>query len=161
RLPLAGRAPGLLRRPGERRARAAAGPPGRRAGPPRPLPPPQRGPHPVRGLRQPRLAGPPRGGSGRARGPGAPRARALGGRRRPAPGELGPGVRGGGGLLVASSGAAPFGIARTGRRWERARSYLRVRDHDFFPSLRTTRLVMLDGAFTESEGASPLTFVPP
>ena len=79
----------------------------------------------------------------------------------PAPRELEPWVRGGGRLLVASSGAAPFGIARTGRRWERARGYLRVRDHEIFPSLGKTQLVMLDGAFTESEGASPLTFVPP
>jgi hypothetical protein len=70
-------------------------------------------------------------------------------------------VRGGGRLLVASSDAAPFGIASTGRRWERARGYLRVRDHGIFPSLRNTQLVTLDGAFTESEGASPLTFVPP
>ena len=79
----------------------------------------------------------------------------------PAPRELEPWVRGGGRLLAASSGAAPFEIAATGRRWERARGYFRVRDHGPFPSLRDTRLVMLDGAFTESEGASPLTFVPP
>jgi Hypothetical glycosyl hydrolase 6 len=79
----------------------------------------------------------------------------------PAPPELEPWVRRGGRMLVASSGAAPFGIAQTGRRWERARGYLRVRDHGIFPSLRNTQLVMLDGALTESEGASPLTFVPP
>jgi hypothetical protein len=79
----------------------------------------------------------------------------------PAPRELEPWVRKGGRLLAASSGAAPFEIAKIGRRWDRAPGYFRVRDHGVFPSLRNTQLVMLDGAFTESEGASPLTFVPP
>lgn len=77
------------------------------------------------------------------------------------PPELERWVRGGGRLLVASSRGAPFQIAETGRRWERAQGYLRIRDHHLFPSLRHTQLVMLDGEFTESEGASPLTFVPP
>jgi hypothetical protein len=78
-----------------------------------------------------------------------------------APRELEPWVRDGGRLLAASAGAAPFGIAATGRRWERAQGYFRIRDHGPFPSLRNTQLVMLDGAFTESEGASPLTLVLP
>jgi hypothetical protein len=77
------------------------------------------------------------------------------------PPELERWVRGGGRLLVASSRGAPFQIAETGRHWERAQGYLRIRDHHLFPSLRHTQLVMLDGEFTESEGASPLTFVPP
>src|SRR5262249_26473929 len=77
------------------------------------------------------------------------------------PRELEPWVRDGGRLLAASSGNAPFDLAPTGRRWDDAQGYLRVRDHRAFPSLRNTELIMLDGAFTESEGASPLTFIPP
>jgi hypothetical protein len=79
----------------------------------------------------------------------------------PAPRELEPWVRAGGRLLAASAVDAPFGSAATGRRWERAQGYFRVRDHAPFPSLRNTELVMLDGAFTESEGTSPLAFIPP
>ena len=70
-------------------------------------------------------------------------------------------MRSGGRLLAASSGATPFEIAETRAALGARTGCFRVRDHGLFPSLKNTQLVMLNGAFTESEGASPLTFVPP
>jgi hypothetical protein len=63
--------------------------------------------------------------------------------------------------LVASARPPAFVKTATVETRPDVRGYLRVRDAGRFPSLGATKLLMLNGAFTVSEGASPLTLVPP
>jgi hypothetical protein len=64
-------------------------------------------------------------------------------------------------VLVASARPPAFAAAKVSETRQDVRGYLRVRDAQRFPSLGSTRLLMLNGAFAVSQGASPLTFVPP
>jgi len=72
-------------------------------------------------------------------------------------------VEQGGHLLIASSRAPQFEVARVLENAPDVKGYLRVRNHARFPSLADTDLLMLDGPFTrvEGDGAGSLSLVPP
>jgi hypothetical protein len=72
-------------------------------------------------------------------------------------------VEQGGHLLIASSRAPQFEVARVVESTPDLKGYLRVRNHARFPSLPDTDLLMLDGPFTavEGDGSSSLSLVPP
>lgn len=69
----------------------------------------------------------------------------------------------GGRVLIVSANKPEFEVAPIVKTIPDIRSYLRVRDHAAFPSLKDTDLLMLNGAFTEvRDTAKPLlTLVPP
>jgi hypothetical protein len=69
----------------------------------------------------------------------------------------------GGRVLIVSSSAPEFPVARIVRTWEAVKGYLRIRNHSLFPSIMETDVMMLDGEFTELEGdgLDALTLVPP
>jgi hypothetical protein len=72
-------------------------------------------------------------------------------------------VRRGGRLLMAGAKTPSLeGLPKPVRRWTGTRSaYFRIRDHALFPSLKDTDIVFLDGEYLETEGAGPLTLIPP
>ncbi len=79
-----------------------------------------------------------------------------------APKELEQWVRDGGRMLVASSAAAPFDLAKPVKLWKGTQgAYFRIRDHALFPSLKSANVVFLQGDYLEVEGKSPVTFIPP
>jgi hypothetical protein len=81
-----------------------------------------------------------------------------------APKELEAFVRQGGRLLAAGVEPPAFLGLQGVRRWDRTRSaYLRVHDLDLLPSLRTSRVLLLDGPYLELPPlAKPLlTLIPP
>lgn len=79
-----------------------------------------------------------------------------------APKELRDYAAGGGRVLVVSSEAPEFPVADVVGTTKSLRGYLRVRDHEVFPSLKDTDLLLLDGAFTEVRSdRAALTLVPP
>lgn len=69
----------------------------------------------------------------------------------------------GGRVLIASAQPPEFEIAPVVRTIKELRGYVRVRDHQAFPSLKDTDLLMLNGPFTEvrETGRALLTLVPP
>jgi hypothetical protein len=66
-------------------------------------------------------------------------------------------------VLVVSPRPPEFEVARVVKTWKDVKGYMRVRNQTLFPSLRSTRLVMLDGDYTdvEGDGSDSLTLVPP
>ena len=80
-----------------------------------------------------------------------------------APPELQTYVQNGGRALIISSRAPEFEVAKVVKTWPKMLGYMRVRNHELFPALSQTNLVMVDGEYTEIEGGeSPaLTLVPP
>ncbi len=73
-------------------------------------------------------------------------------------------VRGGGRLLAAGVEPPAFLGLKAVRRWDETRSaYFRVQDQDAFPSLRGTRLLLLNGPYLELEPVPKplLTLIPP
>jgi hypothetical protein len=77
------------------------------------------------------------------------------------PPELERWVRDGGRLLVAHPRPPEFTVAPVVKTHPDIDGYLRVRDRSPFPSLGPTRLLLLDGPFTETAPAeAPLTLVP-
>jgi hypothetical protein len=79
------------------------------------------------------------------------------------PAELQPWISKGGRVLIASPRDPGFPIARVLKRSNDVRGYIRVRNHQRFPSLPETDLLMLGGPFAELEGdgSDSLTLVPP
>ena len=80
------------------------------------------------------------------------------------PAELEAWVRAGGRLLAAGATAVPFELEKIVRRWSDTRScYWRIHDHNLFPSLRNTDILLLNGEYLEMEPVSPalLTLIPP
>ena len=69
----------------------------------------------------------------------------------------------GGKVLVVSSSRPEFDVFPAVRTESDVKGYVRVRDHNAFPSLKDVDLLMLNGPFTELkvEGPSPLTLIPP
>ncbi len=80
-----------------------------------------------------------------------------------APAELERYVRAGGRLLVAGTTPPKFEFARIIGRQPQTRGYWRIHDHALLPSLKNTRLLLLDGEFLELKPlAKPLlTLIPP
>ncbi len=80
-----------------------------------------------------------------------------------APAALQQWVQRGGRLLIAGARTPALeGLPKPVRRWTDTRSaYFRIRDHALFPSLKETDVVFVDGEYLETEGASPLTLIPP
>jgi hypothetical protein len=80
-----------------------------------------------------------------------------------APGELRQYVERGGRLLIAAARPPGFEVAEVVKQRESIQGYLRVGDTSRLPSLKPTRVLMLDGPFTEIAGDSgaALTLVPP
>lgn len=80
-----------------------------------------------------------------------------------APADLRKYAESGGRVLIVSAREPEFAIAPVVKTWINVEGYFRVRDASRFPSLRKTRLVMLNGSYTETaEQSSPaLTLVPP
>ena len=79
------------------------------------------------------------------------------------PKELESYVEGGGRLLIASSRPPEFPAGSIVAQKKAVQGYLRVRNPTMFPSLKLTRLLMLNGDFTElaPQGTPLLTLVPP
>ena len=80
-----------------------------------------------------------------------------------APPELARFAEQGGRVLIASSHAPEFEVARVTRTLPDVEGYVRVRDAARFPSLQETSLLMLDGPFAElaPDFHAALTLVPP
>jgi hypothetical protein len=80
-----------------------------------------------------------------------------------APPELSRYIANGGRVLVVSPRRPEIDTPRVIAAHKDVESYFRVRNHDLFPSLKLTNLVMLDGDYTEVEGdgSGSLSFVPP
>jgi hypothetical protein len=80
-----------------------------------------------------------------------------------APKELETYVQQGGRAIVVSSHPPEFAVASVVRTWPNVEGYFRIRNHQLFPSLRNTQLVMLHGDYSEVEGdgSDSLTLVPP
>jgi hypothetical protein len=80
-----------------------------------------------------------------------------------APAELQPYIEQGGKVLIASARPPEFAVATVTGTIPDIRSYVRVRDHAAFPSLKDVDLLLLNGAFTTTEGIPTplLTLVPP
>lgn len=73
-------------------------------------------------------------------------------------------VREGGHLLVAGARHPGLGLPEAVRRWSNTRSaYVRIHDHQLFPSLAETNVAFLDGEYLElpSSVESALTLIPP
>ncbi|HET8548008.1 MAG TPA: hypothetical protein VFL57_08390, partial [Bryobacteraceae bacterium] len=65
-------------------------------------------------------------------------------------------------VLIVSPRPPEFPVARVIRTWNDVQGYMRVRDPSAFPSLAQTKLLMLNGDYTETEGPGlALTLVPP
>jgi hypothetical protein len=78
------------------------------------------------------------------------------------PQALGPFVRNGGNLLVASSTAPPFDMGKVVKLWKDPDgAYFRIRDKALFPSLKGTDVTFLYGDYLEVAAQGPLTFIPP
>lgn len=69
----------------------------------------------------------------------------------------------GGNVLIVSAAKPEFEVAPVVRSMPDVKGYIRIRDHDAFPSLKDTDLLLLNGPFTELEPdrRAPLTLVPP
>ncbi len=80
-----------------------------------------------------------------------------------APPELSQYLAKGGRLLVVSPRQPEITTPRVIATHKGAQSYFRVRNHELFPSLKLTNLIMLNGDYTEVEGdgSNSLSFVPP
>jgi hypothetical protein len=80
-----------------------------------------------------------------------------------APEELKTYIAGGGRVIIVSPRPPEIPTPRVVATQNDIESYFRVRNHELFPSLKLTNLVMLDGAYTEVEGdgSDSLSFVPP
>jgi hypothetical protein len=80
-----------------------------------------------------------------------------------APQELDGYIRDGGRALVVSSRPPGFPVGQFVRKWEGVQGYFRVRSPELFPSLRLTRLMMLNGDYAEYQPNEPsaLTLIPP
>ena len=80
-----------------------------------------------------------------------------------APPELSEYMARGGRVLIVSPRAPEIRTPRVVTTHRDVESYFRIRNHDMFPSLKATNLVMLDGDYTEVEGdgSASLSFVPP
>jgi hypothetical protein len=73
-------------------------------------------------------------------------------------------VQQGGRLLAAGAHEPPPGMGRAVKRWADTRSaYFRIRDKAFFPSLKDTDLLFVDGEYVELEpsGKPLLSLIPP
>jgi hypothetical protein len=74
-------------------------------------------------------------------------------------------VRQGGSLLIATSRPVELAMPAVVKRWKAVEGYFRIQQPDLFPSLRQTRLLMLNGDYTEYAAAPgakpPLTLIPP
>ena len=55
-------------------------------------------------------------------------------------------------MLIISSRAPEFEVAKVVKTWPKMLGYMRVRNHELFPALSQTNLVMVDGEYTEIEG---------
>ena len=78
------------------------------------------------------------------------------------PKELEAWVKAGGRLLIASSRAPGFELARVVTTWKDPDgAYFRVRDHTMFPSLKSTNLLFMYGDYLQVQGTGPLTWIPP
>lgn len=80
-----------------------------------------------------------------------------------APRLLGRYVEQGGRVLILSAKVPEFAVAPVVGTTAGLQGYVRVRDHAAYPSLASTDLLLLDGAFTElaPSGPATLTLVPP
>ncbi|HYP07188.1 MAG TPA: alpha-amylase family protein [Bryobacteraceae bacterium] len=81
-----------------------------------------------------------------------------------APPELKQYVERGGRVLIVSPRPPEFEIAKVVAVHRDVKGYMRVRDHNLFPGLKQTSLLMLNGQYTEVEAAdtpAALTLVPP
>ena len=81
-----------------------------------------------------------------------------------APAALDEYVQQGGRLLAAGAREPAFPLGRAVKRWADTRSaYFRIRDKAFFPSLKDTDLLFVDGEYLEMEPAGKplLTLIPP
>jgi hypothetical protein len=80
-----------------------------------------------------------------------------------APQELATYIAKGGRVLIVSARPPEIPTPHIITTHKNVDSYFRVRNHDLFPSLKLTNLVMLSGDYTEVEGdgATSLSFVPP
>ncbi|HSW51084.1 MAG TPA: hypothetical protein VLH09_12960, partial [Bryobacteraceae bacterium] len=80
-----------------------------------------------------------------------------------APPELSQYIAKGGRVLIVSPRVPEIRTPRVVTTYPDVESYFRVRNHEMFPSLKVTNLVMLDGDYTEVEGdgSASLSFVPP
>jgi hypothetical protein len=80
-----------------------------------------------------------------------------------APDELLKYAESGGRVLIVSPRTPEFEVAPVVKTWKNVEGYFRVRDRSFFPSLPQTKIVMLNGDFTELSGtsSSALTLIPP
>jgi Hypothetical glycosyl hydrolase 6 len=71
-------------------------------------------------------------------------------------------VRSGGRLIIASSTAPQFEIAKTVKLWKDPDgAYFRIRDKALFPSLASTDVVFMYGDYLEVNASGPITFIPP
>ena len=82
------------------------------------------------------------------------------------PAALGAYLKGGGRVLAASAVRPELDLPPTARLWRRQEtlsSYWRIRDHELFPSLRATQIILNYSDFLEleAEGPAKLTLVPP
>ena len=66
-------------------------------------------------------------------------------------------------VLIVSPMVPEFEVAKVVKTWKDVKGYMRVRNQASFPSLLGTRLLMLNGDYTEVEGdgSDSLTLVPP
>jgi len=80
-----------------------------------------------------------------------------------APARLRDYVQRGGRVLLLGARPPEFAAGRVVRTVPDLKGYVRVRDHDLYPSLRDTDLLMLNGPFSEvqGDGTPSLTLVPP
>jgi hypothetical protein len=80
-----------------------------------------------------------------------------------APPELSQYIAKGGRALIVSPRVPEIPTPRVITTHTDVESYMRIRNHEMFPSLSATNLVMLDGDYTEVEGdgSASLSFVPP
>jgi hypothetical protein len=80
-----------------------------------------------------------------------------------APPELSQYIAKGGRILIVSPRQPEIPTPRVIAAHKDVESYFRVRNHELFPSLKLTNLIMLDGEYTEVEGdgSGSLSFVPP
>lgn len=80
-----------------------------------------------------------------------------------APAELDGYLRQGGRVLIASFGLPALDVGKHVRAWSGVEGYMRVRAPELFPSLRQSKLLMLNGDYQEFEsaGSPELTLVPP
>jgi hypothetical protein len=70
-------------------------------------------------------------------------------------------ARDGGKVLLVTPEPPEFPLGQVVKRWPDMEGYARVRQPERFASLARTKLLMIDGPFTELAGDGPLTLVPP